>query len=128
MQSVHITTNVASFNSAYGEVYSIQHYLITFVSDLRQVGGFFRVLLFSPWRCFNLPPLSRYSIKENRIWIFNETFNNTWDTKWRSVLLLFEIGLSGEKHLSTERYPITLYLVHFVNYGREMNQHTIHRG
>ena len=41
MQSVHITTNVASFNSAYGEVYSIQHYLITFVSDLRQVGVFF---------------------------------------------------------------------------------------
>ena len=26
----------------HGEVYSIQHYLINFVSDLRQVGGFFR--------------------------------------------------------------------------------------
>ena len=24
----------------YGEVYSIQHYVIKFVSDLRQVGGF----------------------------------------------------------------------------------------
>jgi hypothetical protein len=28
-----------------GEVYSIQHYVINFVSDLRQVGGFLLVLL-----------------------------------------------------------------------------------
>ena len=35
-----ITTNVASSNPSHGEVYSIQHYLIKFVSDLRQVGGF----------------------------------------------------------------------------------------
>jgi hypothetical protein len=26
----------------------IKHYMITFVSDLRRVGGFFRVLQFSP--------------------------------------------------------------------------------
>jgi len=30
------------------EVYSIQHYVIKFVSDLRQVSGFPRVLRFSP--------------------------------------------------------------------------------
>ena len=29
-----------SSNPAHGEVYSIQHYVIKFVSDLRQVGGF----------------------------------------------------------------------------------------
>jgi len=29
-------------------VYSIQHYVIKFVSDLRQVGGFLRVLRFPP--------------------------------------------------------------------------------
>jgi len=41
MQSVPITTNSVSFNPARsGEVYSIQHYVIKFVSDLRQVGGF----------------------------------------------------------------------------------------
>jgi hypothetical protein len=33
-------TKVVSSNLARGEVYSIQHYVITFVSDLRQVGGF----------------------------------------------------------------------------------------
>ena len=38
MQPVPITT----------KVYSIQHYVIKFVSDLRQVGGFLRVLWFSP--------------------------------------------------------------------------------
>ena len=31
-----------------GEMYSIQHYVIKFVSDLRQVGGFLQVLRFPP--------------------------------------------------------------------------------
>ena len=45
-----ITTNVESSNptSRAGEVYSIQHYVIRFVSDLRHVGGFLRVLRFHP--------------------------------------------------------------------------------
>ena len=47
-QSVPITTNVVSSNRVHGEAYSIQHYVIKFVSDLRQVGGFLRVLLFPP--------------------------------------------------------------------------------
>jgi hypothetical protein len=33
-------------NPTHGEVYSIQHYAIKFVSDLRQVCGFLRVLRF----------------------------------------------------------------------------------
>jgi hypothetical protein len=33
---------------AHGEVYSIQHHVIKFVSDLWQVGGFLRILLFPP--------------------------------------------------------------------------------
>ena len=48
MQSVHITTAVVSSNITHGDVYSIQHYAIKFVSDLRQVGGFFRVVGFPP--------------------------------------------------------------------------------
>jgi hypothetical protein len=32
----------------HGKVYSIQHYVIKFVSDLRQVGGFLWVLRFPP--------------------------------------------------------------------------------
>ena len=48
VQSVHITTNVVSSNSSHDGVYSIQHYVIKFVSDLRQVGGFLPVLRFPP--------------------------------------------------------------------------------
>jgi hypothetical protein len=43
-----ITTNVVSSNPVYGKVYLIQHYVIKFVSDLRQVGGILRVLRFPP--------------------------------------------------------------------------------
>jgi uncharacterized protein YbcV (DUF1398 family) len=38
VQSVPITTNVVSSSPAHGKVYSIQHYVIKFVSDLWQVG------------------------------------------------------------------------------------------
>ena len=44
VQSVSITTNIVSLNPADGEVYSIQHYVIKFVSNLRQVGCFLQVL------------------------------------------------------------------------------------
>ena len=48
--SVPITTKVLGPYPAHGEVYSILHYVIKIVSDLRQVGGFLRIL-----RC--LPPI-----------------------------------------------------------------------
>ena len=49
VQSVPVTTKVVSLNLAHDEVYSIQHYVIKFVSVLRQVFFFFfRVLRFSP--------------------------------------------------------------------------------
>jgi hypothetical protein len=48
VQSVPITTEVLSSNPTHDEVYLIQHYVIKFVSDLQQVGGFLRVLQFPP--------------------------------------------------------------------------------
>ena len=48
VQSVPITSKVLASNPVHGEVYLIQHYVIKFVSDLRQVIGFLRVLLFPP--------------------------------------------------------------------------------
>ena len=50
-QSVHpvsTTTNVVSSGPVNGDVYSIHHYVIKFVSDLRQVGGFLQVLQLPP--------------------------------------------------------------------------------
>jgi hypothetical protein len=42
------TYHHCEFESRSGDVYSIQHYVIKFVSDLRQVVGFLRVLQFLP--------------------------------------------------------------------------------
>ena len=39
VQSVPFTTRVVKSNPVHGEVYSIQHYVIKFISDLRQVGA-----------------------------------------------------------------------------------------
>jgi hypothetical protein len=43
-----ITTKVVSLNPVHDEVYSIQHYVIKFVSDVRKGGGFLRVVRFPP--------------------------------------------------------------------------------
>jgi hypothetical protein len=45
---VPISTNVVSSNLAPSEVHLIQHYVINFISELRQVGGFHRVHRFPP--------------------------------------------------------------------------------
>ena len=46
VQSIPIATKVVSSNPVHGEVYLIQRYVIKFVSDLRQVGDFLKVLRF----------------------------------------------------------------------------------
>jgi hypothetical protein len=48
MQSVPITTNFVNSNPVHGKVYSMQHDVIKFVSDLWQVSGFLRELQFPP--------------------------------------------------------------------------------
>ena len=44
VQSLPIISQVVSSNPVHGKAYSMQHYVIKFVSDLRQVGGFLLVL------------------------------------------------------------------------------------
>ena len=46
VHAVPFTTKVVSSNPVHGEVHSIQHYVIKFVSVLRQVCGFLWVLRF----------------------------------------------------------------------------------
>ena len=48
VQSVSITTKVVSSKPVHGKVSSIQYYVTKVVSDLRQDGGFHRVLRFPP--------------------------------------------------------------------------------
>jgi hypothetical protein len=70
VQSVHmpITTNVVSLNPVHGEVYSIQHYVIKFVSDLRHVGGFLRKLQFPPRYNWNIVESGIKHHKPNHMW------------------------------------------------------------
>jgi hypothetical protein len=72
---VLITTKVVSSNPAHGEVNSIQHYVIKFVSDLRQV----------------------YQKGERiRVMVFNAIFNNISVISWWSVLLVEGTEVPGE--------------------------------
>ena len=52
-----ITTTVVSSHPVHYNVYSIQHYVLKFVSDLRQLGGFLLVLRFpSPIKLTTINP------------------------------------------------------------------------
>ena len=48
VQPVLITTKVVNSNHTDSEVFSVQYYVIRFVSDLRQIGGFPEVIQFHP--------------------------------------------------------------------------------
>ena len=48
VQAVLIATKVASSNPIHGKMYSVQHYVMKFVSDLQQVGGFLQRIRFPP--------------------------------------------------------------------------------
>ena len=72
MQSVPITTKVVSSNPAHGEVCSIQHYVMKFVSDLRQVSGFPQVLRF-----LSTNKTDRHDIAEILLKVALDTINRT---------------------------------------------------
>ena len=59
MQSVPITTNIVSLNPAQDVVYSIQHYVIKFVSDLQQIGCWMGTLVSSSNKtdCQDIPEI-----------------------------------------------------------------------
>ena len=82
MQSVPITTKVVSLNPAHGEVYPIQHNVIKFVSDLRQVGGF------SPGTPISSTnKTDRYGITEILLKVVINTINQTKPT--RKIIYVF---------------------------------------
>jgi len=56
---------VASSNPVHGESYSIKHNVEKFVSDLRQVGGFLRVLPFPPPIILTATMWLKYCYKEH---------------------------------------------------------------
>ena len=73
VQLVPITTKGVSSNPVQGEVYSIQHYVIKFDSDLQQVGGFLWVLRFpTPKKNY------RYDITEILLKVAISTINHIY--------------------------------------------------
>jgi hypothetical protein len=89
MQSVLITTKVVSSNAAHDEVYSMQHYVIKFVSDLRQVSGFLQVIV--------------NNVKTYYDWfgwfmVFYDILKNISAISWWLVLLVEETRVPGGNH------------------------------
>jgi hypothetical protein len=74
-------------------VYSIQHYVINFVSDLRQVSGFQGVVSGKPGFHYHTADSLKCNVRmvnniRVRVMMFNATFNNVLAMSWRSVLLV----------------------------------------
>ena len=92
VKSVPITINVVGSNPVHGEVYSIQHYVIKFVSDLRQVRSFLWVLRFPP--PIKLTPRYNWNIIESGvnqpIHLINHMKSLRFTTRWRSSSLVFQ--------------------------------------
>jgi hypothetical protein len=72
----------------------MQHYVIKFVSELRQSGGFQQVLWFPP------PINLTGAIEEYGVMMFNATFNNISDISRQSGLLVEETRVPAENHRS----------------------------
>ena len=91
VQSVPITINVASSNPA--QVYLIPHFMLKFVSDLRQVGGFLRVLRFPTHKTY------RHDITEMLLKVSLNTINQAKPFVNRLLKIYF---LSCKSKVQTE--------------------------
>jgi hypothetical protein len=127
VQLVPVATKVVSSNPTQGKVYSIQHYVMKFVNDLRQVGGkklfktssyvFFlhfiqvssmgelplkKIIKTPQFKCklhliVSLPQRNIQGFRV-RVMVFNATFNNISVISWWSVLLVEETRVPGQNH------------------------------
>jgi len=84
LQSVSITTSVVSSNSANGDVNSIQHFVIQFVSDLRQVDRF-------PWALRFHPPIK--TDHHDIIEILFKVVLNTIATRYIDIYVLLFVNM-----------------------------------
>jgi hypothetical protein len=95
-----ISTKVVSSCPVHGEVYSMQPYVIKFVSDLRQVGGFLLVVRFP--LPLNWPPRYTWNIVESGVKHHNP---NPYPIFYNDVLQTLWIQTRGKKNIYL--WPIT---------------------
>ena len=86
---VPITTNVVSWNPIHDEVYSIQHYVIKFVSDLQQVGDFLGPLVSS------INKTDRHDITKMLLKMMFSTINQPTNQTNLKINDLMEIKMLG---------------------------------
>jgi hypothetical protein len=67
----------------------MQHYIIKFASDLRQVGGFLRVLQFSPTNKTDCHDITEISLKV--------ALNTTTLTRWTAITICLGLYLIVSK-------------------------------
>jgi hypothetical protein len=88
-----------SSKPVHGELYSIQHYVINFVSDLQQVSGCLRLKITN--NLFHYKTFMVILQVLFQYWWFmvlNATFNNISVISWQSVLLVDETGVPVDNH------------------------------
>ena len=107
VQSVPIT-KIVSLNPVHGEVYSIQHYVIKFVRELRQVGGFLEVLRFHP-----LSKPDCHDISEILLKVVLNTINQT-----KLINNCSKCPISFLLNYIVEGYSLNVMLTHLDKYIR----------
>jgi hypothetical protein len=97
VQSVPITTQVLSLIPVNGEIYSMQHYVIKVVGDLRQVSGFLWILL-----VFSTNKTDSHDITEILLKVALNTILSTLQNKDKEVFHI-RFNVSSTSKLNQER-------------------------
>jgi hypothetical protein len=116
---VPITIDAMSSNPVHGEVYSIQHYVIKFVSDLRQVGGFLFYFAFNlylwphPVICKKIFLLSDYIFPSpNR----SEKWTNSENILPATKTLVFKYHVLKSNNPNPNSYVTIMFFIHGLRY------------
>jgi len=110
VQSKPITTNIVSLNPAHGEMYSIQHYVIKFVSDLWLVCSFLRVL-----HQYNWPPWYYWNIVESG---FKHQCHNPYFFHFLFVCIVYTNCVFFCSVNDPPNQPLTVYSYIFINHSK----------
>ena len=116
IQSVPITTKVMRSNPAHDEVYSKQHYVVKYVSDLRQAGGFLRILRFPP------PQTDRHDITKIllKVALNTKTYIVTFSIQLSKLGLFIHLFLVVSKYRGFHSFRLTIATDQIVYYkGRQ---------